>query len=110
MWWDSYRCRFPSPRKESGGKTGSSNHTIEAICQTRMIDVSYDPTAGCPEWLKFLRPVTADNSELISFLQRAIGFSLTGSIREQCLFVLYVTGSNGKSAFLRIASSILGDY
>ena len=49
-------------------------------------------------------------SELINFIQRAVGYSLTGSISEQCLFILIGTGANGKSTFLRVLQHLLGDY
>src|SRR5207253_11419144 len=55
---------------------------------------------------------TADQraQRLITFLQRAIGYSLTGETREQCLFVLHGSGSNGKSTFLELLQALLEDY
>ncbi len=50
------------------------------------------------------------DAELVTFLQRAAGYSLTGSTREQCLFVLYGTGANGKSSLLDTLRLLLGDY
>ena len=50
------------------------------------------------------------NQDLISFLQRAIGYSLTGNTSEQCLFLLFGVGANGKSTLLNIISFLLGDY
>jgi putative DNA primase/helicase len=47
---------------------------------------------------------------LIRFVQRAVGYSLTGSTNEQCLFILYGSGANGKSTFLNTISAMLGDY
>lgn len=52
----------------------------------------------------------AANQELISFLQRSVGYSLTGDTSEQCLFILHGSGANGKSTFLQTIASILGDY
>ena len=51
-----------------------------------------------------------ENPKLISFLQRAIGYSLTGDTSEQCLFILHGSGANGKSTFLQTIASALGDY
>src|SRR5207253_6247015 len=48
--------------------------------------------------------------ELISFIQRAIGYSLTGLISEQCLFFLFGTGQNGKSTFTKFLEALLGAY
>jgi putative DNA primase/helicase len=47
---------------------------------------------------------------LIKYIQRAVGYSLTGHTSEQCLFFLYGTGANGKSTFLNILQNLLGDY
>lgn len=43
-------------------------------------------------------------------MQKAVGYSLTGSTEEQCLFILHGTGANGKSTFLNTISTMLGDY
>ena len=77
---------------------------------TRLVSVPYDSNATCLGWLKFLERVTGDNPELIRFFQKAVGYSLTASTREQCFFILYGTGANGKSTFLNIIASLLGDY
>jgi putative DNA primase/helicase len=50
------------------------------------------------------------NHELISFLQRAIGYSLTGNTSERCLFICWGTGANGKSTFLDVLKAMLGDH
>ena len=66
--------------------------------------------ATCSEWTKFLRQVFNDDAERIAFIQRAVGYSLTGSIAEQCMFILTGSGANGKSTFLRVLQQLLGDY
>ena len=68
------------------------------------------PGGDCSLWRCFLDRVTAGNSELQAFLQRVIGYCLTGSIREHALFFLYGTGANGKSVFLYTIAGLLGDY
>ena len=50
------------------------------------------------------------DQDLISYVQRAIGYSLTGSTSEQCLFILIGDGANGKSTFVNVISKLLGDY
>jgi putative DNA primase/helicase len=50
------------------------------------------------------------NTELIGFIQRAIGYSLTGNVSEQCLFFLHGEGANGKSTFLNVIKEMCGDY
>jgi putative DNA primase/helicase len=61
-------------------------------------------------WLKFLNEICAGNTDLVNYLQRCVGYSLTGSTKEQCIFFLYGEGSNGKSTFLDIVKALMGDY
>lgn len=77
---------------------------------TKLAPWNYDPAAECPTWLNFLDSIFEGNAHLISYLQRAIGYALTGVIREQCLFFLHGQGSNGKSTFLNAIQAVLGDY
>ena len=77
---------------------------------TRMLPVDYDPDVECPLWLTFLNQIFAGDQELIAYLQRAIGYSLTSSIAEQCIFIMYGTGANGKSTFVDTIEELLGEY
>ncbi len=77
---------------------------------TRLAPVKYDPDARCPLWFEFLTRITGNDPELLYFLQQAVGYSLTGDITEQVLFLLYGLGANGKSTFIETIASLLGDY
>ena len=78
---------------------------------TKIANVNYNPEAGCPKWLAFLDKIFEGNEDLINYLQASLGYSLTGDIGEQCLFILYgPTGWNGKSTFISTIQEILGDY
>jgi putative DNA primase/helicase len=73
--------------------------------------VEYDPNATCPTWHRFLEDTLGPSDRgLIEFMQRAIGYSLTGDTSAQCLFFLYGSGANGKSTFLTPVKEILGEY
>lgn len=61
-------------------------------------------------WLKFLDDVTSGDKELQEYLQKCVGYSLTGSVREQCAFFLFGMGNNGKSTFLDTVADLLGSY
>lgn len=70
---------------------------------------------AAPTWARFLDEVTAGDSDLGGYLQRAVGYTLTGSTQEQCLFFLHGVGnagngSNGKSTFIDTIMSAMGDY
>jgi putative DNA primase/helicase len=77
---------------------------------TKRANINYDPEAICPKWLAFLDKIFQDNKNLIDFLQTSLGYSLTGDTGEQCLFILYGIGFNGKSTFINTSQEILGDY
>lgn len=77
---------------------------------TRWTPVAYDQRAACPQWLAFLDQIMAGKESLLHFLQRAAGYSLTGSTGERALFFLYGSGANGKSTFLETLKAALGDY
>lgn len=77
---------------------------------TKQIPVAFDPLAQCPTWLAFLDTITGGNKRLQGFLQRAIGYSLTGDTREQVLFFMHGIGANGKSTFINTIKTLLGDY
>lgn len=77
---------------------------------TKLAPVDYDVQAQAPTWHRFLKEIFKGNESLIRFLQRAVGYALTGLTSEQVLFILYGTGANGKSTFLKILGEIMGDY
>lgn len=76
---------------------------------TYVIPAEYNPDAECPTWMNFLQRVMNGNSDMVNFLQRAVGYTLHGDNREQCLFFLYGTGANGKSTFIETVASMLGE-
>ncbi len=77
---------------------------------TKILPYSYDATATCPRWTKFLDRVLASDVDLIGYVQRVVGYCLTASCREHALFVLYGDGKNGKSTFTTTLQSLLGSY
>ena len=77
---------------------------------TKLIEVDYAPEAECPRFLDFLSLVTGGDQELMYFIQKATGYSLTGRTDEHCLFFLYGTGQNGKTTFTETIRRLLNDY
>lgn len=77
---------------------------------TRLAPVEYIKDAPAPEWGEFLGRILPDE-ELRAFVQRAVGYSMTGDTSEQCMFINHgATGSNGKSTFMEAIHAALGDY
>jgi putative DNA primase/helicase len=77
---------------------------------TKLAPVVYDRAARCPDWDEFLDRIMAANKRLIAFLQRAVGYSMTGVIRETILLILHGTGANGKTVCIETLTRLLGDY
>ena len=82
-----------------------------SLLQSKICHTEYDVTGEPPKlWLKFLNDVTDGDKELQEYIQRCVGYSLTGSNGEQCAYFLYGMGNNGKSTFLDTIADLLGDY
>lgn len=78
---------------------------------TRMLGTSMPENSKTPEkWIIFLNQIFNNDKELIRYIQKALGYSLSGDTSEQCAFFLYGTGRNGKSTFLEVIRKIMGDY
>lgn len=90
-------------------RTGKLEPFKKSELITKLSSVTYDPDAQCPKWLSFLDRIFDGNQELIDFIQRVSGYILTGDISEQCMFILYGTGKNGKSKFVEVLQNILGE-
>jgi putative DNA primase/helicase len=72
--------------------------------------VRFEAEAGCARWLQFLNEVFGGDQELIDFIWRAVGYSLTGDTSEQCVFTCHGSGANGKSVFLNSLRAVAGSY
>lgn len=77
---------------------------------TRQAAAEYHHAAACPRWMEFLDQIFNGDQETIGFLQRALGYTLTGVTTEEVLFICYGHGANGKSVFGNVVSTIMGDY
>lgn len=77
---------------------------------TRISPVEYNEKADCDVWSKFLEDTFSGDREMIDFMARSAGYTMTGFTHEQKLFFLYGLGSNGKSVFVETIMAVLGDY
>jgi putative DNA primase/helicase len=91
-------------------RTGSLKPHDRADLITRRIAAEYQPGLDCPRWRAFIHRILDGNADLIGFVQRAVGYTLTGSTSERCLFILHGGGKNGKTVFLEGLRLLLGDY
>ncbi len=102
-------------------KTGDLLPHDKTRLLTKYVDIPYDKTAVCPVWetalMKYMGFTGNDPEKderalvMMEFLQRAVGYTLTGDTSEKCFFFLHGnTGNNGKSTFTNILKLILGSY
>lgn len=78
---------------------------------TMMSGITYDPKATCPRWEQFISEVMCNDADLALYLQKALGYALTGDTSLECLFILYgATSRNGKGTTMETFLQIVGDY
>jgi putative DNA primase/helicase len=90
--------------------TGQLRDHDAADMLTKLCPVQYDPGARMPLWDDFLRTVTNNDSAMMSFLQAATGYALTGSTQEEKLFFVHGDAATGKSTFVEGLKATLGSY
>lgn len=88
--------------------TGERREHRRSDLLTHDTEIPYKPDANASIWERFLSEIFAGDTDLIRFVQRAVGYSLTGDVREQVLLICHGNGSNGKSVFLNIVRKLLG--
>ena len=106
--WDADPWLLNTPDGAIDLRTGQTRaHHVEDY-QTKITAVGR--RGDCPRFLSFLDRITGGDSELVAYIQRVLGYGLTGLTREHALFFGYGTGANGKSVLLSTAAGILGEY
>lgn len=108
--WDTDPWLLAAPNGVIDLRTGELRAGSPDQRITKAVRVPYDPDAKCPRWLRFLEEVFAHDPELPAYVQRLLGYGITGSTKEQCFAVLYGAGSNGKSTLLTTLRELLGDH
>ena len=78
---------------------------ISKICRAK-----YDLNARCTQFLRFLNRIFDGNTELIGYVQRVLGYSLTADVSEKAVFCAHGSGDNGKTTLVEIYRYVLGDY
>jgi putative DNA primase/helicase len=106
--WDADAWLLNTPEGTVDLRSGKLRPHARDDHLTKMTSVA--PGGDCLLWLSFLDKVLQGDRELIGFVQRMLGYSLTGSIRDHALFFLYGTGGNGKGVLLNTWREIMGDY
>lgn len=91
-------------------KTGKLQPHDRELKLTKITNIFFEENAKCPNWLAFLDQIFLGDKELAEYMQRLIGYSLTGDISEQIMMFLVGGGSNGKSTFINTIKDLVGEY
>lgn len=106
--WDADPWLLNTPDGAIDLRTGQRRPHIPEDYFTKIAAVG--PRGDCRRFLAFLRRIAGNDRDLISYLQRVLGYGLTGLTREHALIFGYGTGANGKSVLLSTIAGILGEY
>ena len=98
-----------TPREVIDLRSGLPLESYNGII-TKSVNTPFDASATCPVWEDFLLDIFSNDTELVKYIQKAVGYSLTGDISEHCYFFLQGRGSNGKSTFLETIVRMMGSY
>jgi putative DNA primase/helicase len=108
--WDANPWLFGVDNGIVDLKTGEVREEVPEDRITKHSSVPFDPQAKCARFERFLREVFDDDIALVEYIQRMVGYCLTGSVEEQCLFCWYGSGANGKTTLSEVLRYILGDH
>jgi putative DNA primase/helicase len=107
---DADPCGFNVANGTIDLRTGKLRPHTRADRITKVAEVEYDPAAPAPRWYRFLTEIFDDNLELVEYLKRLVGYSLTADQRDHRLPILVGPGSNGKSTLVKVLFALGGDY
>lgn len=108
--WDLDPWLLGTPGGTVDLRTGEVQRPRPDDLITRTTAVAPAAEDRCHLWHRFLAEATGGDDELVQFLQRWIGYCLTGSTKEHALVFAHGSGGNGKGLFLNTVAAILGDY
>lgn len=84
-------------------------HDPQSLC-SKMTNGSYDPEARSEVFDRYLADATEGDEEMAGFLARAMGYSLTGDVGAQSLFMVIGAAGSGKTTLIELLNHLLGDY
>lgn len=107
---DAHPWELNTPEGIVDLRTGALSPADPAKLHTRMTSCAPDPGADPARWQTFLADTFGDDTPLIGFLQRMVGYSAVGTVGAHVLPFCQGSGGNGKGVFLEALAKVLGDY
>lgn len=89
-------------------RTGVLRPHDAGLMLSKRLEIEYDPSAKAPRWEQFLDEVFPNHPDLAGYMQRLIGYGITGRSDEQCFAVFWGNGANGKSVFTDTLNTVFG--
>jgi putative DNA primase/helicase len=104
---DPWLLNCPNSTVDLRSGTRHSHNRDDLI--TKVAGTEYDPQATAPRFERFLHEVLVEE-DVIDFVRRFAGYSLSGSTRERVIAILHGRGKNGKSTLIELLQDVMGDY
>jgi putative DNA primase/helicase len=108
--WDADPSLLNTPAGIVDLRSGELRKHDRLAYMTKITGVAPDDSCPTPNWRAFLNRVTGNKQELVEYLQRMAGYTLTGLTSEHAMFFIYGLGANGKTTFLNALIKAAGDY
>ncbi len=108
--WDTDPTRIGVKNGVVNLVTGELEKGIPEQMLSRHVDIEYQPAVTCPRWERFVSEILSDDSEMVEYFHRLIGYGLTGDNSLQQWWLLKGSGSNGKGLLRRTLRNIFADY
>ena len=108
--FDTHKDLLNTPSGVVNLRTGELTPHDPRLMITRVTVAEYTNKTDCPRWEQFLWDIFGGDRDLIRYVQRAVGYSMTASTAEQMIFFAVGDGSNGKSTFFETLAGCMGDY
>jgi len=108
--WDTNNFLLSCPNGIVDLKTGKLRNGKPEDRITMSTNTEYKPAAKCPRWELFIDEIFEEDKEIVKYVHKALGYSITGDTSEQVAFFCYGAGANGKSVMFKAVREVLGDY
>lgn len=108
--WDFESFLIGAPNGVIDLRTGEVRNGRPEERVTMRVRAPFDAAARCPLWEQTIDAIFGHDAELLAYVHRALGYSLTGDCREEAFFVCYGEGANGKGTLMNTIAYVVGDY